>query len=1115
MICNRMTWMAAALGVVAIGMVGCGKHQGPDKGSASINAVRMLSTADVSSVTVTITGGIPTPLTVPLVGHGTQYGALVSDLPVGTNYVFTASAKAADGTTELYHGAATAVTIAKSSTAAVIIDMNQVAPGVAISNEAPVIDSLTATSLLVSQTDTVTINASAHDPDAGQTAAMSWAWAATCGTVSVPTNTVGTDLVDGTSMVTFTAPAADGPCTVNVTVTDANGVLKNVASLTIQVNSAAANGNAKITANLDTYPVITGLNATPVPLVKGAPTTLTVTASDADGDALNYLWTVGPNTDGSGTCVGTFGTATAASTTFTLDAASTMAECTFLVRVDDGNFPDGTAKGGIITNHLSLPVSGPGNTVVGAPVFGYDYQQQTTIKGGDSVGLAIVANQGCTGGTLSLVWAASDSTALTPTTPAALGLDGSVFTSAVVYPAQPGAEDGSVITVTVTATCSTSHLSTAHVFTLVPLNSVCNGQADGTNCTATASASNKCVQAASCLAGVCHVDTSVTCSASSDACKTNSCDPADGACKLSNKPDTTTCDDANACTTGDVCTAGVCSGGAKVCPSGNSCQNATCNATTGACGLASKTDGTTCDDANLCTSTDVCTAGVCGGTAVSCNPGFVCTPATGTCDPKVCLAPGFGVKSDPLLSGLTSAADGTVWTTGSIYNPFNFGAGTVTATSSSDAYLNKLNPATGVATQSFTFGYVGGADQTGNLVAATQNGNVLVAGVYVTEIDFTPSVIAATGGTDNVDFLSKSSLAIGAPMNYFVVASAASVMPEITPVKAHNVDLGTGAFLASASNPAHNLVALCGKTGRLPGAYSATSATNTGLLTGTLPTFGGSTDIVVAVVDATTGTVVWGKEFGGAGDQQCQSVAIDATGNVYIAGNYNGTLSFGTGFSLPTVATSTTLGLPYVAKLSNTGTVLAAQTWGTAAVSDVLGIAVDSSSNVVIAGDLGVGANANFGAPVGTLNSSGKTDGFVVKLSSSLASSLWGFTFGDAAFDQAVLSLALSSGGDVFMGGAFTGTLTGLSGLASNGNTSTDAFTVQLSGATGAILCAQSYGDVAGNQNAAYLTVASAASNKVTFGGNFSGTMTLGSLTGSHVTLTAASNSGYVAGLVP
>ena len=119
------------------------------------------------------------------------------------------------------------------------------------------------------------------------------------------------------------------------------------------------------------------------------------------------------------------------------------------------------------------------------------------------------------------------------------------------------------------------------------------------------------------------------------------------------------------------------------------------------------------------------------------------------------------------------------------------------------------------------------------------------------------------------------------------------------------------------------------------------------------------------------------------------------------------------------------------------------------------------------------------------------------------------------ASNQAALSLALSwSPGDVFMGGAFTGTLTGLQGLVSNGNTSTDAFAAT-SPEPLAQSCARRAGDAAGNQNAAYLTVATAASNAVTFGGNFSSTMTLGSLTGNHVTLTAASNSGYVAGLVP
>jgi hypothetical protein len=356
--------------------------------------------------------------------------------------------------------------------------MNQVAPAVAISNEAPVIDSFTASSLLVSQGDTVIIKGTAHDPDKGQTAAMGVAWTTTCaGSLSNEIDVLGSDngavppatltYTDGSSQVTFTALPAkgDGPCNVTVTVTDANGVLKNSASLTIVVNAASAAGSAKIIANLDTYPVISGLGIVApatAPIVTGVAIPLFVTASDSDGDALNYSW-VSPDCGADGT----FGTANLATTTFTLKVGATETTCTFLVTVDDGKYPDGTAKGGVITNHLSLPVSGPGNTTETAPVFGYDYQSQTTIKGGDVVGMAIVATQGCVGGgTIGLAAVASDGTTLGASTPAALGLDPSVFTAALTYTAQAGAENGSPVTVTVTATCSTSGLKATHVFTL-------------------------------------------------------------------------------------------------------------------------------------------------------------------------------------------------------------------------------------------------------------------------------------------------------------------------------------------------------------------------------------------------------------------------------------------------------------------------------------------------------------------------------------------------------------------------------------------------------------------------------------------------------------------------
>jgi len=198
------------------------------------------------------------------------------------------------------------VTIATNATAIVIIDMKPGCAGYPDLQRSPVIDSLTASSLLVSPGATVTVGATAHDPDKGQTAAIGVAWTTTCaGSLSNEIDVHGSDngavppatltFTDGSSQVTFTAPAANGSCNLTVTVIDANGVLKNSATLTIVVNSSApAPGNAKIVANLDTYPVISGLGVVApatAPLVPGVALPLFVTASDSDGDALNYSWT--------------------------------------------------------------------------------------------------------------------------------------------------------------------------------------------------------------------------------------------------------------------------------------------------------------------------------------------------------------------------------------------------------------------------------------------------------------------------------------------------------------------------------------------------------------------------------------------------------------------------------------------------------------------------------------------------------------------------------------------------------------------------------------------------------------------------------------------------------
>jgi hypothetical protein len=391
---------------------------------------------------------------------------------------------------------------------------------------------------------------------------------------------------------------------------------------------------------------------------------------------------------------------------------------------------------------------------------------------------------------------------------------------------------------------------------------------------------------------------------------------------------------------------------------------------------------------------------------------------------------------------------------------------------------------------------------------------VVVTGNYFGAIDFTAA--GSDTGNSGVDYLADSSVVQGAPMNFYIVVDGASSGQYVTPLKAHNIDLGTGAILAVASNPSQNSVAICGKTSRLVGAYT-TSTSNTGLLTAgsygkggtglTAATYGGSMDLVVGVIDASNdpnsvGKVIWGRQFGGVGDQACESVAMDSAGNVAIAGSYSGTLFFdptNTALQLDAGSISTTLALPFVAVLDPNGTPVYAADWGTSGVSDVNGIAFDKSSpaNIVIGGSLGATITMpKADASLITVTDQGKTDGFVAKLNPNL-SAQWAMSFGDTSYGQAVKSLALSSTGNVFFGGSFEGTLTGLNGLTSNGNATTDAFSGELSGVDGSVMCAQEYGDSQGTQSANFVTVANGTTgslaNNVVYGGSYSNTITFGS----------------------
>ncbi|WP_437927268.1 kelch repeat-containing protein [Sorangium sp. So ce291] len=163
-----------------------------------------------------------------------------------------------------------------------------------------------------------------------------------------------------------------------------------------------------------------------------------------------------------------------------------------------------------------------------------------------------------------------------------------------------------------------------------------------------------CAQPSECQSGVCAdgVCCNVACDAGPcDACSVAAGAATDGTCAALTGP---ACDDGSACTQADTCRAGVCVGeNPVVCASPDPCHVGVCDPATGACASVAQADGAPCDDADACTRTDTCQAGICTGvSSVVCAAPDACHLA-GRCDPRT------GACTHPAKPDGASCDDGT------------------------------------------------------------------------------------------------------------------------------------------------------------------------------------------------------------------------------------------------------------------------------------------------------------------------------------------------------------------------------------------------------------------------------------------------------------------------
>jgi hypothetical protein len=575
--------------------------------------------------------------------------------------------------------------------------------------------------------------------------------------------------------------------------------------------------------------------------------------------------------------------------------------------------------------------------------------------------------------------------------------------------------------------------------------------ADGTAC----NDGNKCNQNEACKAGVC-AGTPVVCTASDQCHVAGTCDPTTGTCSNPNATDGTACSDGNKCNQNEACKAGVCAGTPVVCTASDQCHVAgTCDPTSGKCSNPNAADGTACNDGNLCDQNDVCKGGVCAGTPLvcktdsGCTPG-VCNPATGVCSPetncpppcaKAVWAKGYDT---PLLGSTALDPSGALYVTGGIAGSIDFGKGPITTNGSSDVYLVKIDPATGLATWSFNYGDP--QDQAGVAIAADKMNHVVVTGTYIGALAFGGTAAALNAASDSIFLAGFDSVAGGG-------------------LWAKDINLGGGALLGVAVDPTDNNAVVVGFTG-------AGAAANFG---GGALTNGGGKDVVVAKFNSATGALVWAKEFGGTGDQLANAIAVDATGRVFITGQYSGVLDFGFGTPLPTASAASKR--IFVARLDGaTGAGQASAAFGTSGQQQSVAIAVDGNDNVIVGGSI-TGGTVNFGT--GPLVSAGAQDAFVAELTPNLTG-IWAKRFGDAA-TQNTKSVAVDGSNNVIVAGLFQGVIDASPAATLTSAGGFDAFVMTLDGATGAPKCAASAGDAA-DQTAAHVSVDAASGSQYVLG---------------------------------
>ena len=393
-------------------------------------------------------------------------------------------------------------------------------------------------------------------------------------------------------------------------------------------------------------------------------------------------------------------------------------------------------------------------------------------------------------------------------------------------------------------------------------------------------------------------------------------------------------------------------------------------------------------------------------------------------DPTVSYSTYLGGSGMSAVTGIATDPSGNLYATGwteALDFPVD-GAIQASNQGGVDAFVVKMNAA-GTALMYAT--YIGGReDDRGAGIAVDSSGQAYVAGSTSSTNFPLASPMQST--------LKGSRTAFALKLN-----PAGSALLYSTYLGGSNYDLGNAIALDSSGN-----VYIAGDT----------LSVNFPVLNAFQSASGGNTDAFVTKLSP-SGTMLLSTYLGGAGNDHAGGIAVDSSGNIYVAG---GTFSVNFPVHNPIQSLSGGGQDIFVSKISSAGTTLMYSTYlggagGSQAMAEQANsIALDSSGNAYIGG---VTNSANFPVTSGALQTvyNGAQDGFVAKINAAGSALSYSTYLGGSSFNW-ISGIAVDSSGNAYVSGytsSFDFPTVGAVQVAFNGYY--DAFVSELNGAGSAL----------------------------------------------------------------